>query len=880
SVENLGNGVFNLSAEENWNGEATVMFSVRDSVNQLISSLINLSVLSINDAPVQLNDIEDQSWEEDSSKVIDISSYFSDPEGDEMTYEVYSISDNNISVENLGNGVFNLSAEENWDGQGTITFEISDENDSIQSNEIYLFVGSVNHNPVLDIIDDKYYFSGQLVSIIPSATDVDGDTIVYSYSTPLNSSGQWQTNIGDEGSYMVTVEARDGIGGIDNQSFFIYIMPRAIINEISINPKWVEIYNKNSIEINLNECYLENKNSERLNLSSIIPGNSFVSFNWDKLSSDWDRIKLICMNENIDEGGYGNGMLLPSDGQSVGRMPDGSDTNQESDFKLINTSTRDLPNSADVTIPIVTLTNPQSGETFTTRDVTFGFQASDNSESLVCELYTDTGGVFSSIRSTLISLIGGTWTGNMTIESVSDGTYTWNVKCSDSLNSVFAQNNRTFILSAPDSPVFIGLSDQTISENQTITFKVNATDQDNEILTYTAENLPNGSIFENQIFSWTPNFNQSGYHSVKFTVKDTSGLSATKVVKINVANVNIPPAFNDVKCENKSDKIEIKINNPKSGDDFSIDKNITVEIKVKNNMDETLKGTAYAYLYNLDEDKYLADEKTKVNLKKGESENYEIEIEIPKDIDDSDKFAILVIVEDGICNLKYNEISLEREEDAISIERFYINPSPAEKGEIVDFNVKVKNIGTEEQEGLKIKIENSDLDLSLTSESFDLEEYDEDDTATKMIEWNIPEDIENGEYKITATISFEGKKVIKEATLKIESYIDNEITPAYNESEVEVITPTENQPVTIEYVPEYTDSTQSTQPVYEEEILAIYSEETNAETVNAKRSYQQFPEYLNQPVVGLLLKMLSVLLVIGIIVFIAVIIKIYRSRYY
>jgi hypothetical protein len=53
---------------------------------------------------------------------------------------------------------------------------------------------------------------GDLVSLRRiTAMDPDGASITYSYEDPFNSAGLWQTNEGDEGKYLTTITASDGI---------------------------------------------------------------------------------------------------------------------------------------------------------------------------------------------------------------------------------------------------------------------------------------------------------------------------------------------------------------------------------------------------------------------------------------------------------------------------------------------------------------------------------------------------------------------------------------------------------------------------------------------------------------------------------------------
>lgn len=51
---------------------------------------------------------------------------------------------------------------------------------------------------------------GELVVLKPESEDPDADTILYTFSEPLDKNGRWQTKNGDAGSYEITVTASDG----------------------------------------------------------------------------------------------------------------------------------------------------------------------------------------------------------------------------------------------------------------------------------------------------------------------------------------------------------------------------------------------------------------------------------------------------------------------------------------------------------------------------------------------------------------------------------------------------------------------------------------------------------------------------------------------
>lgn len=102
-------------------------------------------------------------------------------------------------------------------------------------------------------------------------------------------------------------------------------------------------------------------------------------------------------------------------------------------------------------------------------------------------------------------------------------------------NSTPAPTNR--------APAFGSIPEQKVQEGVALSFKVQATDQDNDTLTYSASDLPAGASFQNQTFTWTPGFDQGGQsYNVQFTVSDGT-VQTSLTVKVTVENVNRPLAI-------------------------------------------------------------------------------------------------------------------------------------------------------------------------------------------------------------------------------------------------------------------------------------------------------------------------------------------------
>lgn len=91
-------------------------------------------------------------------------------------------------------------------------------------------------------------------------------------------------------------------------------------------------------------------------------------------------------------------------------------------------------------------------------------------------------------------------------------------------------------------PVLNPIGNKVINEGQLLQFTISGSDPDNDVLTFSASNLPSGASFNpaSRIFSWIPNFQQAGVYQVAFSVSD-GHLSDSEVITITVLNVNQPP---------------------------------------------------------------------------------------------------------------------------------------------------------------------------------------------------------------------------------------------------------------------------------------------------------------------------------------------------
>ncbi len=106
-------------------------------------------------------------------------------------------------------------------------------------------------------------------------------------------------------------------------------------------------------------------------------------------------------------------------------------------------------------------------------------------------------------------------------------------------------------------PPVITLSDHSVEETETLMVQIVGRDLDNDLLTFSAANLPEGANFhyDTQIFEWTPDYGEAGNtYDVTFTVSDgeiTVEDIMTISVGVRIVDSNLEAAIKDFLAEPK-----------------------------------------------------------------------------------------------------------------------------------------------------------------------------------------------------------------------------------------------------------------------------------------------------------------------------------------
>jgi len=214
------------------------MITVTASDGELQTSRQVLLVVERVNMPPVIEEIMDIAVEEGSTLIV--TPKVSDPNGDEFFV---------IISEPVGDdGVWEIGYTEHGDYFMTITAEDIDGLVTIQ--EIPITVQRKNMAPVVEGVTDIEVFEGDLVEIIPIVSDLNGDEVTLTISSPVGDDGVWETTYTDHGVYDVTVTASDG----DSDTVEVITLT---VNDVNKAPQILDI-----LQLGGQEVYVEGETEE------------------------------------------------------------------------------------------------------------------------------------------------------------------------------------------------------------------------------------------------------------------------------------------------------------------------------------------------------------------------------------------------------------------------------------------------------------------------------------------------------------------------------------------------------------------------------------------------------------------------------------------
>ena len=228
SFNNL-TGSFNWTPQNNNSGNYFNITIIVNDTELSASQNFLLYVIPTNDAPILTSPLPDITFPENSyNNSIILSQYFSDIDNATLFYG-YAANNSNITITFYQNTSMKINATAYWSGIASVNITASD-GQYITNDSIIVNVSYVNQAPVLSSIPNILANETDLVDINATgnltAVDPDNELLTYSFTSPLNSSGQWLTDYYSARNYTVNVTVNDSQGGIDSQIVRITILDK------------------------------------------------------------------------------------------------------------------------------------------------------------------------------------------------------------------------------------------------------------------------------------------------------------------------------------------------------------------------------------------------------------------------------------------------------------------------------------------------------------------------------------------------------------------------------------------------------------------------------------------------------------------------------
>ncbi len=802
-VDNGDSDNFTLSGIQ----PGTYIWNVKcnDGRNSAFAS-INWTFNVVNNVPVFNGALTLIEWNEDESNTTNLDNYFSDADGDVLSYEVISVSDSNIKW-NIANNILTLSSAENWNGEGWIILRASDKWGGIVDSNITVKVFAVNDAPILDSVNDVVINENESVTITLNGVDVDGDSLTYDINdTKFNKTSDntfvWQTDYNSEGAHEFLASVSDG-NLSDSKGFRITIEN---VNQLPVLNPILDQYAdeddpyKDDIHLNFSDA------------DGVVVSTEISYENIDEVDCQISNGDLAFTPAHNF---YGNATCTV-------KVIDNEGAFDEESVLIYVSGINDAP--------IIKSYSPTTNLVIITEDASQTFDVEwEDIDSLDSQIkrkwYVDDVEVGMGNSYTF------TATGNnthMVRFSVNDSEYTvsqeWNLFATDLPIHNFSLFNLTGTLDDVSClimgnnygkiefcPTSLDLSDtadlvnNVVISNGFVSLNIDAlpvfNDKEAKVVMYNqTENVvyynPDFKTNRNGVTSVCPSnicsniqlennslsFNIPHFSSFASGPMQTCSQLGGDVCSSNqVCNGDILTSSDDMCCSitcieapfdtNNSDvdkcengivgNLKIDIKEPDKGDDFKIGDTIPIEVKVKNGNNEDVDVEVESTLFNVDEnDEIVSVRSDEVEIGEGDSETFELELKVPndKEVDDSDEFVLFVKAygddEEEQCNENSIKVDIEREEHSVVITKMILMPSSVECNDFVNVEVEIENQG-KKQEDAYVELQVLELGVLQKSDVYELEKYNKkNNDAVIRLSFNIKNNVKEGDYDVKATVYF------------------------------------------------------------------------------------------------------------------------------
>jgi serine/threonine protein phosphatase PrpC len=176
----LNAGVVTYAPAANYHGADAFTYTVDDGRGGTASATVDVTVLSVNDAPVTVADTATVA--EDGAASVDVLANDTDVDGDALT--LTTVTQGAHGVVAIEGGATTYTPDPNYTGTDAFTYTVSDGHGGTATGTVTMTVTAVNDAPVAVADTASVAEDGSVVvNVLANDTDVDGDTLSVSAIT-------------------------------------------------------------------------------------------------------------------------------------------------------------------------------------------------------------------------------------------------------------------------------------------------------------------------------------------------------------------------------------------------------------------------------------------------------------------------------------------------------------------------------------------------------------------------------------------------------------------------------------------------------------------------------------------------------------------------
>ena len=509
------NGTITFTPMPNFNGVATISYTISDGQGGFDTAIVEVIVRPVNDPPVALNDTA--TTPEDTPVTVAVLANDSDVDSDPLTVTTATSRDGAVTIN--PDGTITFTPNLNFNGVTTITYTISDGNGGTSTATVTLTVAPVNDVPVANPSSAVTNEDTPIIlPVLANDTDADGDPLTVTAASAANGivtilpdgTVRYTPNANFNGADTITYTISDGKGGTSTSTVTVTVnsvndVPVAV-NDNATTPEDTPV----TIPVLGNDT---DADGNPLNVTAATSPNGSVSINADgtvTFTPNPNFTGPTTINYTISDGRGGTATatvfvtVTPVNDPPVAAN-DNATTPEDTPVVIAP-----LVNDRDVDgnpLTISAATSP-NGTIVINRDGTITFTPDPNFNGRTTITYTISDGQ------------GGTATATVFVDVTP-------------INDPPVARNDLF----------------TMNEDSTARIPVlsNDFDLDGGPLTVTSATSPNGVVIINAdgTVSFTPNPNFFGLATITYTISDGRGGTSTAVANVNVLNVTEAPVDGD-----------------------------------------------------------------------------------------------------------------------------------------------------------------------------------------------------------------------------------------------------------------------------------------------------------------------------------------------